>query len=535
MKIAKFGIKDFRAFPSPESYEFDLGATGKNLLLYGENGSGKSSLFLAFVEYFNLNPAARPFASFKNKFSGNALRSFVDGSVKLQFIDGTDLEWPYFGLRPTADPRIADAALRKAFLDYRSLLKTSFVEGPLSSRLFALSVELLLRNVPVTLRGEPERNVGYYWDRVVARRPPTRYATDIRYASYAANQFNDAFRAILPAVQSEVQRLLSYFHDPWLQIEIDFPGLRLDKDIKDYLNQELHLHVKFRGASLDDHVLFLNEARLSALALSLYFAAARLSNPSPPAEIGSPLKLLILDDVLIGLDMANRLPVLDLLETEFVAQEWQVFLLTFDRAWYEVAKQRLHNDKWSFSELYAVRVGNHEQPVLVRDRDPLERAVEFLSEGEVKAAAVHVRTEFERILKKACHELKISVPYNSSPIKVQASTLWGALKAAHFFLMPAKASKSGSHGQVHIWQPKQQDIRYIPSELATRIDHSVSWILNPLSHAHSIELYRREIEEAIYAISDLRRTMEQAISGQLQQLTEKREILLRLVKHRSTP
>ena len=44
-RIAKIILRDFRAFHGNEAYTFDLGATGKNLLLYGENGAGKSSLF----------------------------------------------------------------------------------------------------------------------------------------------------------------------------------------------------------------------------------------------------------------------------------------------------------------------------------------------------------------------------------------------------------------------------------------------------------------------------------------------------------
>ncbi len=48
-RIKKISVSGFRAFPpyKPKSLEIDLGDTGKNLLLYGENGSGKTSLFRA--------------------------------------------------------------------------------------------------------------------------------------------------------------------------------------------------------------------------------------------------------------------------------------------------------------------------------------------------------------------------------------------------------------------------------------------------------------------------------------------------------
>ena len=45
MKITKIEIKNFKAFRGPDV--IDLGEKGQNLLLYGENGSGKTSLYEA--------------------------------------------------------------------------------------------------------------------------------------------------------------------------------------------------------------------------------------------------------------------------------------------------------------------------------------------------------------------------------------------------------------------------------------------------------------------------------------------------------
>ena len=41
--ITKIRIDGFKAFPE----EFELALDGKNLLMYGENGSGKSSIYYA--------------------------------------------------------------------------------------------------------------------------------------------------------------------------------------------------------------------------------------------------------------------------------------------------------------------------------------------------------------------------------------------------------------------------------------------------------------------------------------------------------
>jgi len=49
MRITKIALKNFRAFYA--DHEIELGKRGRNLLVYGENGSGKSSLLKA-IELF---------------------------------------------------------------------------------------------------------------------------------------------------------------------------------------------------------------------------------------------------------------------------------------------------------------------------------------------------------------------------------------------------------------------------------------------------------------------------------------------------
>jgi hypothetical protein len=51
-RIKSFTLCDFRAFAGPEPVTFNL--DGKNLLIYGENGAGKSSVFHALDEFFAL-------------------------------------------------------------------------------------------------------------------------------------------------------------------------------------------------------------------------------------------------------------------------------------------------------------------------------------------------------------------------------------------------------------------------------------------------------------------------------------------------
>ena len=50
IRINKITLCDFRAFAGPEPVTIDLKA--KNLLVYGENGAGKSSIFHALNAFF---------------------------------------------------------------------------------------------------------------------------------------------------------------------------------------------------------------------------------------------------------------------------------------------------------------------------------------------------------------------------------------------------------------------------------------------------------------------------------------------------
>jgi hypothetical protein len=47
--------------------------------------------------------------------------------------------------------------------------------------------------------------------------------------------------------------------------------------------------------------------------------------------------------------------------------------------------------------------------------------------------------------------------------------------------------------------------------LQKRIEHAVSWVLNPLNHSQTVDRYRAEIEDAIYAIDELQRAVNKAV------------------------
>ena len=252
----------------------------------------------------------------------------------------------------------------------------------------------------------------------------------------------------------------------------------------------------------------------------------QLTNDELPALAAGQLSLLqdaggvqahqIESFVFLALDLkagnwSNRIPVLDVMQQHF--GEWQIVLLTHDRAFYEIGKQRLDSGKWVRQEIYAGRVGNFEKPLLVDDELDLYRALAFLDKGEIKAAAVHVRSAFERVLKDACCDLHVPVKYHHDPRKVPASELWAALSSKKY-KTPAKMCAGLKQGKPIRWITKEVEVSVVPQQLANRINHSVSWVLNPLSHSQTVDRYRREIEDAIYAVDDLAAGVHRALQVQ---------------------
>ena len=167
--------------------------------------------------------------------------------------------------------------MRKGFPEYRSLLRTNFVESSPEERPFQLAVEVLLARIPVPLGGTPQ-TVGEHWKDV--HTPATHYRRDLKPAEDAINQFNQAFKAVLPDIEHKATELLDYFAGHHLKLQLEFDDLVYNKQERRIENQSLRLRVEFNGMSIPRHETLLNEARLSARSSSLPTIASGSSWPT---------------------------------------------------------------------------------------------------------------------------------------------------------------------------------------------------------------------------------------------------------------
>ena len=148
MKITNIEIKNFRAFP--KSYQINLYNAGKNLLVYGENGSGKSSLYFA-LKYFFESGVDENIEDKKNTAFENHQNIFTEdpGCVKLRFrseprLEKDTYEWSR-DAKETTDELIIEISKASGFLDYKDLLGVHYLqpEGE-SVNVFNLLVEVLI-------------------------------------------------------------------------------------------------------------------------------------------------------------------------------------------------------------------------------------------------------------------------------------------------------------------------------------------------------------------------------------------------------
>ena len=504
LRISSIRLCGYRAFP--HIIEIPLanpGGPGRSLVLYGENGSGKSSIGKAVRDLLSLGAQAADFDVHRYRY-GDAHDA---REVTLFFDDPTKapLSWKPAG-RDTTHADFTDMARARGWMDYRLVWKAT--EVPVWAdcvQVFDILAETLVSGCESPLL---KGTFGTVWTsiREAAAQNPTHGKGTAVYQKLQRmlteiTTFNQALEAFLPEVVTQANRFLPDFA-PWTKLSLKWvkgASYRTNARSNKFSQGSIELRMHYRDElPLKAPTELLNEARVTAIGLCLYLAGLSKSIPARRSDGSSYPRVLVLDDVLLSLDMTHRVPLLRILREHF--KNWQVLLLTHDRAWYEIAKQHLAG--WAHCELFSIRVGDYEQPIRHDDHDHLFQALLFLEAGHIKAAAVHMRTRFEEVLKQGCVRLGVKVPFASNPRTVTARDLWSSL-LAHEVANLSSGKTFTKDGVTYAIRPRPIRDRIIDTALQERIDHALSWVLNPLSHSESVASYRQEIEDAVYAVADL--------------------------------
>lgn len=448
-RITKLEFVNYKAFYGEGKENEILIPNGKSVLLYGENGSGKSSIYEGIKQFFNSSdstieviPTRHIWVSpnkIENEGQEDEREVLNEVAVKVTFKEGDNEEVKTFGRvenTVSGTPYVSQANLLNSFLSYRELLKTYLMDDLKDRSEFRLKFASLLIEVILAKNINSGKQKSYIkaWNELFIPR--------IWYKELNLNKFKIGLEQDISKINIILPEILQYF-EKGLSAKLILSECKIEKYFNEKVKRwgkypicEIDLEVKIFDEIIDDseesHLTVLNEARLSSLALSIYLSSLIIT-----PQDNFNLKILFLDDVFIGLDMSNRLPLLDILKNfkmpiieQFVDpttnliverilkvdgikqtsvlpffKDYQIFISTYDRFWFSVAKSWLETkskDKWCFLELYANQKPDlaFKTPIIHNSLNYLEKAEYYYSIHEYPTCANYLRKQLEKRIKE---------------------------------------------------------------------------------------------------------------------------------------
>jgi energy-coupling factor transporter ATP-binding protein EcfA2 len=460
MKITQIDLKNFRAFYGEQAIKLK---DGKSLLVLGENGSGKSSVYFALKDFFEAYEKGLDITKtpYRNLFATTR-----DTSVRLNFDNGDTYEWSDSQNSPHSLTS-QNLDVIRGFIDYKSLLETYFFQQKHDRvNVFDFIVHDVLADYqPLSSK----RTIRQYWERI--KIPQRNTSLQLQTLSWAIDDFNQNLAFALKELETQAQAIIDAFNMN-LALTLNFGNVGYNRAVsrekKAITNKLVNLRVKFYKQDYENHHQYLNEAKLSAVAIALYFASF-LIRPQ------GKLNILALDDVLIGLDIANREFVLKIVDQYF--KDFQVFIFTYDEVWFERLQAQFAD--WAKLKLRTVDNGSFEMPVVEDQMNYLKKAEQFLANGELRSSANMARQYFEDIAKGFCQTKAIKVRYHRKPKKYALSEFWQEI------LLPSNGVG-------------------LTAQLVTDIQADITTIYNPLSHGDVINVTSQEVRSAIDRLKTLK-------------------------------
>jgi len=425
-RISKLTLKNFKFFHGEVPIDFER----KNVLLYGENGSGKSSIYWALYTFLQsvFKPEEQVRKYFDVRHDQNLVNRFArenaESSIIVEFEDAShSVTRKQISLR-TNNTRIGDLVVEcnqcSDFINYKLLSKVYDFSNKSQIDLFPLFERDLLMFVNFDLEYKlidgtlQNKNADSWWQYLKPGMNPRPRMHDPEYRIFSENvtNFNSELKKYLfKIIETANEYVQRYFKQPF-KLKLEYIDCTYDDFKNDGSTARNHitvppqiiLTVEFLHDKLTEpkkDILrpqtFLNEARLTTIALSLRFAML------DEKYIEVAPKLLVLDDLLISLDMSNRDIVLELIINRF--KKYQIIMMTHDRAFFNLMRKRIElekcSDEWITKEIYHSETDNGIPfPFIPENKDYLDQAEKYLREFDYPASANYLRKETERLLKK---------------------------------------------------------------------------------------------------------------------------------------
>lgn len=509
-KLDNLKLKNFKFFNREFSVELD----GKNLLVYGENGSGKSSI--AMGVFTLLESCKKDTAEIKKYFipeSGENLRNIYSDKGDFSYIKAVFKEYDVETPRTEKEYQISDTIIntnidadmffRKTvsssdIFSYRSVSELVYLHNSQEIDLFGYFKRDLFRFIELANPINSDRTEQLFgsesatdwWSKIEEVIIPKKEDgnLDVHSEEYLyLKVLTDAFKKRMTNYLSEVQSFANdMLHDcfdlPNVSLILDITEIEFDGQSGKAIPPKISLVAIEKNPCDTNKETFIihlgtyfNEAKLSRIGLALRFAITRKNF----AGKRNSASILCIDDLMISLDMGNRLPILKFLLDK--SSTWQILLFTHDRALYETLRQQIYSrgDKkqWVVWEMYECDynlLGNdYPTPYIKVAQSNRDCAIHYLHNFDYKCSANYLRKYAEELLKQLLpHHLSLKEKNDGFSYK----ELKGLIDSLNDFAI--------SYG-------------FNPA-LLPDIDFFRQHLMNPFSHADfTTQLYKSEIKECI--------------------------------------
>ncbi|MGI8597756.1 MAG: AAA family ATPase [Chitinophagaceae bacterium] len=425
MKIKELQLHNFKFFTGTDN---TLHINGKNVLVWGENGSGKSSIYWSIYTLLQCSYKDQQGIDdyFTENFDKNLLNIHkpVGDDAFIQMV--LDVDKPFDVVYRVAlndysiigDTDVQLSAVSSDFINYQvlaSFLSFYHRDNPILFKMFEEEIFRFLQFSPPTPYTFAFFNEA--WEELKkplikskvgkTNKYPNPQSTTYINKNNLKNAFNIQLQTLLGNVTTKANQILQ---DPDgfnldMEIELEYRGYEFEVSARnsEYRETMPEIFLKVRRYNgLADVVKkphsFLNEAKKTAigLAIRLGILERRL--------LADKLNVLALDDLLISLDMSNREVVLKLLFEEY-QNDYQLLIFTHDKQFFNIAKNKIENapfkDNWLFWEFYVnEKDPNKHKPRFFETQSQLSVAFNHLQESDYPAAANYLRKQCEHLIEK---------------------------------------------------------------------------------------------------------------------------------------
>ena len=517
-KIKSITLRNFKFFYGTETdYPHNIIELNENnLLLFGENGSGKSSVYWALYTFLqsclkNDDDKIKKYflkegtQSLRNRYAADSAPSAI--AVEFVSKDGTTTQKEICDTSVnTKSGTLVEKTLKASdFLNYKYLSKLYDFRNSQSIDLFPLFVKDLLMFIDLgeefTLHNGQLSGTTIasdWWDFIsgtIGELPKNKNTISVsseeykRYKYTTIPRFVELLKSYLLTITEAANNYLTTeFKEPFT---LNFNTENIEADFNKSISQrakdgKLHKPKIRLTAKLIDPKLaeekqlihnphtFLNEARLTAIALAIRFAM--LDERGTFDDAGS---ILVLDDLLLSLDMSHRNIVLDIILKK--EAEHQILILTHDKFFFQMAKSKIKHFKqsnWEYIKMYAHKNNDIPLPLIYKSESYLGKAIRYLEENEYEIAGNFLRKEAESFLKEIL------------PKKYKLNDE-GKLKALGNLLSDAVVF-SESNG--------------LNKELFEKLNSHREFVLNPSSHdSYDVPKFYSELSACIDTLKELRK------------------------------